>query len=371
MDNKHFIEFCNKINCDTYIKLKQYLWVQGVSLYTASQIAEYQNSLSELPLELLGIASALGTILLVSSEGEKYTKDITKIRELYKLFLEKYNYINRLFKLKNPIEIYTMFNCLLYDGYLSREKRFEFGCSKTKVSEIDLIHGSRILTGGGVCRHVATMLTDIMLTNNIESSNIVVYVDSSDENIVVNLLNKMFNEEGYTLDELLDYARETMNDEKKYNEFVKFIEKYIVYHGDRIEISRVKTGNKKEIRFGNHLITGSYQDGKAYYLDPTHQKIYHRVEDKLELYDKDYGIITIKNGSKFNNRNERKKLNEQLQTQYLSEAIEEEQRLVDKTKMIYSQNTDIFEQFYKDNNELYDEITNEMRKVRALQLKLK
>ena len=44
--------------------------------------------------------------------------------------------------------------------------------------------------------------------------------------------------------------------------------------------------------------------------------------------------------------------------------IEEEQKLVMDTKLLYGQNVDIFEQFYNDNHEIYNEISNRLVKIK-------
>ena len=45
-------------------------------------------------------------------------------------------------------------------------------------------------------------------------------------------------------------------------------------------------------------------------------------------------------------------------------SIEEEQELVLSTKKLCEQNMDIFEQFYDENIEIYDEISNRLEKIK-------
>lgn len=306
MDNKLFINMCNKINYDTYIKIKRYLAVQALSFGAASQIIEFQNPSDTLTLSLIGLASAVGASTLYELKGEQYTKDLSEIRELYKLFLEKYTNLNRAFSLENPIEIYTLFNYLLYGGYLSKNHKFRF--EEQKECKNPIIFGAIIFSGKGVCRHAASLLTDILSSYEISSYNLPVCLDHSESSVIERII-------------------------------------------------------------GNHLITASYYDGKAYYLDPTHKNIYSRIEEEILLYDKKYGSIPLYKTTMFNNNKERKELKQHLSNNYKCETKEEIKKLKNNAKKTYNKNRDIFEEFYKDNSELYDEVTNKMIKMRVLKTK--
>lgn len=367
MDNKLFISMCNKINCDTYEKIELALLAQGIGLYVASQYAAYQNYLSTIPLELACIGSTFGAIALMQANGEKYTKDIIKIKELYNEFIEKYNMLNKTFSLNNPVEIYTMFNYLLNKGYLSKDKIFNFKNDKEHVN--GGIYGARILTGNGVCRHTASLLTDILSSYDIEAYNLRVCLNIPK----INICAYVIDEEKYTLEELIEFAKEITSDEESLEYIINFIKKEVIDNKENIELSYKKTNSANIIRriLGNHLITTAYQNNKVYFLDPTHEKIYRKNQNRIELSDKEYGIILIKRDfdNFFNSKEENKCLKRKLKEKYSSETEEDIKRMVDKIQILCSQNIDIFEQFYQNNSELYYEITDKMKKIRTLKLK--
>lgn len=129
------------------------------------------------------------------SHGKNYAKDIIKIRELYQEFIKNYNKLNKAFDLSNPIQIYTMFNYLLYKGYLSKDKEFQF--SGKQARDINCLIGTNVIIGQAVCRHISAMLTDILNDYGIESSQLGVY--SIGYNININIIDKP----KYTKEELI------------------------------------------------------------------------------------------------------------------------------------------------------------------------
>lgn len=131
------------------------------------------------------------------SHGKNYTKDIIKIRELYQEFIKNYNKLNKAFDLSNPIQIYTMFNYLLYKGYLSKDKEFQF--SGKQARDINCLIGTNVIIGQAVCRHISAMLTDILNDYGIESSQLGVYSIGYNINININIIDKP----KYTKEELI------------------------------------------------------------------------------------------------------------------------------------------------------------------------
>ena len=115
-------------------------------------------------------------IYYIYSEEERlslHTKDIIEIRKLYNNLIKDYNKLNKIFDFQNPVEIYTLYNKMLYAGYLSKDKKFHFG--KDKVKDIMTIQGTNIINGEAVCRHIAQMLKDIYLDYGITSYDISVF----------------------------------------------------------------------------------------------------------------------------------------------------------------------------------------------------
>lgn len=110
------------------------------------------------------------------SNNKYLTKDVKLVRDLYQEFITNYNKLNKLFDLSNPIEIYTMFHYLLYKGYLSVDKNFMFSGKVAK--DIEGLFGVDVIAGKGVCRHISSMLVDILNNYGIESGLLSVYFRS-------------------------------------------------------------------------------------------------------------------------------------------------------------------------------------------------
>ena len=149
----------------------------------------------------------------------------------------------------------------------------------------------------------------------------------------------------YLIDELVD----------KRNKNIEFIE----------ELDDGKNILKR--KFANHSISYVYKDDKSYFLDPTQTRIYRMNENnKNTLYDSECDNIPISfissrvlNGSK-----NYLKMKKNLSKPNLSIALAEEETFIKETLDKCKNNMDIFEQFYNDNCELYDDISNKVLKIR-------
>ena len=129
------------------------------------------------------------------TNGEVHTKDVSQIRELYSYFINNYNKLNKIFDLNNPVEIYAMFNYLLYKGYLSKNKEFQFYDKETR--NLKGLRGVDVITGKAVCRNISSMLTDILNEYGIQSNLLGVY--SKQYIVNVNILEQ----QKYTKEELI------------------------------------------------------------------------------------------------------------------------------------------------------------------------
>lgn len=308
-------------------------------------------------LEYLSIATYLK---LICSHDKCCTKDIKQIRNLYQLFITSYNKLNKVFDLNDPIEIHTMFNYLLYKGYLSVDKNFEF--SKSEARDINGLLGVNVITGKSVCRHISAMLVDILNNYEIEASQLAVYYIRY--NININILKQP----KYTKEELIKWVQTNITDEQSYSFVMKYIEELVDKHNQSIELSTemVEDKNILERKIGNHAIAFAFKDGKSYYLDPTQARTYRmRENDKNILYDDRCDRIQIKFLSSIglNDYKDYLKMRERLSQQYLSITIEEEKQMIEQTITKCNDNIDIFEQFYNENSELYSDISSKILKI--------
>lgn len=120
----------------------------------------------------------------------------------------------------------------------------------------------------------------------------------------------------------------------------------------------IPSGDTKTIKTGNHKITTAVYQGNTYYLDPTQSRIYKPstiLEDYLSdtIAARDTKIIPSVN----------KKVIKTL-TQSCT-PFSEDQVYIDETELIYEQNRDVFEDFYREHQELYSDISSELSKIKV------
>lgn len=360
MENK-FKKLCGSINYNTYAALQKTFGISGIGFTLANELIIPQNTLLSSSVNI-GAYTLIATYLgLVWSHGINHTKDINQIKKLYYEFIKNYNKLNKVFDLNDPIQVYTMFNCLLYKGYLSKDKEFEFLGKQAR--DIDSLYGTNVIAGKAVCRHISAMLTDILKDYGIESSQLGVYSKNYSINITV------LEQPKYTKDDLVNWVRTHITDEKTYEFVMKLIEELVDKRNQSIEISAEMIDDKNPLKrkVGNHAITFAFKDEKSYFLDPTQARIYRMNEsDKNILFDEECDNIPIKTlpSMVLNNSQDYLRMRERLASQYPSVTKEEEMKMIRDTLALCDSNMDIFEQFYTENSELYDDISSKILKIR-------
>ncbi len=358
MEDK-FYQVCNKINYGTYQKIQNSF--ASIGFWTAiSNIFTEQYPMLNISLDIVYSASLVAYFGLLLSNAKFHTKDMSEIRTLYQQFIQNYNQMNKEFELNNPIQIYTMFNYLLYEGYLSKGKEFQF--SREEARDIIAIYGTNIFMGKGVCRHISSMFKDILNDYRIEAYNLGCYSRTYDVNINTTKQQK------YSYDELREWVKKHVIDERTncfLNAYIDEMEKQKKYAEFSYKQEEDKNPIKKMI--GNHVICCSRYNGEDYYLDPTQTRIYRLNPDSNTLFDNEEDSdMKIKQTSSIfgNNAKDYAKMKKMLANPNPSISLEEEQELVLETKKLCEQNMDVFEQFYNDNSEIYAEITNRLVKIK-------
>lgn len=254
-----------------------------------------------------------------------------------------------------------MFNYLLYKGYLSKNKEFQF--SGKQARDLKGLSGTEVITGKAVCRHISGMLTDILNGYGIESSQLGVY--SKNYSININILE----EQKHTKEELVNWVRMHITDEQTYEFVMKLIDELVDNRNQNIEISSEMIDDKNILKrkVGNHAISFAFKDGKSYFLDPTQTRIYRMKEsNEGTLYDSECDDIPMRLISSIvlNDSKDYLQMKKRLSNPGLSITAEEEQALVKATLDKCKNNMDIFEQFYVDNYELYDDISSKVLNIR-------
>lgn len=359
MKDSKFEKLCETVDYNTYMKLQQSLGLSSSLSFLGFSIAN--NLIPQYPItDSIGVVNIilLSTYIRLSiPSGKQNTKDIKQIKQLYNEFLNNYNNLNKIFDLNNPVEIYTMFNYLLSKGYLSKDKVFDFSDEQTR--NLKNLLGVEVITGKGVCRHVSGMLTDILNASGIKSESIGVY--AKEYNMHLNIID----EQKYTKEELINWARENAKNEQDYERFKQIIEEFYNANIKNIEFSpSTNDATVLEKIFGNHAISFALKDEKSYFLDPTREMIYRMDKSKKILCDENGNNVSTRlipsillGNSKTYFEMRKKIFNPSISTL-------EEQAFIEKTLDKCKDNMDIFEQFYASNSELYDDISNKVLNIR-------
>ena len=366
MDEK-LKKLCGLINYNSYKTIEKVFTISTIGFPTFNMFMEYKSLYSNIGcLAIEGILVLTNFWLYVSS-GESYTKDVKEINKLYNEFIVNYNKLNKTFELSNPIELYAIYNYLLYNGYLSVNKTFEF--SQKMVQDINLVLGIDIINGHGVCRHISSMFVDILNNFGIDAYQLGVYSQDVNLNSInVNVLDC----QKYTKDYLISWVKTYITDEKAYKQVMDVITELVDEKHLNIEIvpDIIKDKNPFLRIFGNHDITLAVKDGKSYYLDPTQEKIYRLNAKKDYTLSSPLNIdVPIMKGLALwlcncSDPKYYSKIKEIIESKYPSVSLEEERELINKTKDKYTNNIDILEHFYNENKGLYEEISSRMLKLK-------
>lgn len=362
--NKLFLKGCNFINYKTYNNIKN-------SVLVSSGVV----GLSNMTLFFMGYDNYLGYlaalfyfsyIYLQTTKGENYTKDVNELRKLYNEFIKNYNKMNKDFSNNNPISIYTMFNYLLNNGYLSKDKKFN--CKNGEFYNLNAVLGSDVICGNGVCRHIASMLTDILNDYGIPSINTICYLPNYNFEFVY------VNKKDYSRDENMSIISKYVSSRE---ECKKIIDKFIFLEEMGIYLSvkyiPSKFHGRRLDRIGNHLITYSLHDNKSYYLDSTLFSIYRLQEFKNGILCNNSNKNIFLRKEQFYRMNnlsdkEIKTFIKKMEIYQDSISLLEEDRIIKETKDICDNNMDIFDKFYNDNYELYKEISNKLSKIKKREM---
>ena len=170
----------------------------------------------------------------------------------------------------------------------------------------------------------------------------------------------------YIKEELTNWVQTHITDEQPYSIAMEYIEELVDKRGQNIELSTKMIEYLKR-KLGNHAITFSVKDGKSYYLDSTQVRIYRMSEDdKNVLYDDEYDSIPIKLWSSIslNGSKDYLRISEKLSQQYPSITREKEKQIIRQTIIDCKNNMDIFEQFYNENGDLYNDISSKLLKIK-------
>ena len=297
MNNNIIDEFYKNISINTYNNISKSTFL---TMLSSSFIDILSNNTAFYGyLDNVTYVCALLLCLLVFPKSNIKTKELIEIKNLYNEFLNNYKNLNDTFGNIEPYSIYKMYINTLYNGYLSKNKSFNL--LDKDYNEFYSLFAINIFNGSGVCRHISSMLCDILNKSNIESYNLSCYLDD-DSGVLLKIIGNHlityanFNNMDYYLDATL---RETY----------KRNGNYILNNHNNLKIT------SKKINIDN-----------AFFKFSNYDKIYNpKLFECNNSLDDNIKIEIFKN--------------------------------VDK---IFKENIDIFEKFYNENKEIYESISNKV-----------
>lgn len=327
----------NNISYNTNEKIKKINQILAqVGVISVAAFPLYNTTLEYLIVSIINTLNIAYSLLSLNSE--EYTKEVQQIKKLYQELLEEYIKLNKKLELKNPVELYTLYNKMLYDGYLSKDKNFHFG--DEEVRDIQGIYPANIINGEAVCRHISEMLKDIYTTYGIEGNTLSVFqisnyeVEEKEEEIL-NIINKICEENKKLEIPIVDLIYKY---EEELNKYYKY-----------------DTKNSKK---ANHRITTAVYKGNTYYLDPTQSRIYKPSNISKDCLIDELAVRDIKIIPSINKKN--------IKTLTSSfTPFSKDQSYIEETIKKYEHNKDITERFYQENKELYSDISSELSKIKV------
>lgn len=334
MENRLSAKLMNKINYNSY-KIIQEIGLPSSAVNIFSSFLFSSEPTISNTLLLAGLCQ-LGLTTLLRTGELKDLKDIKEIRDIYDNVIKNYIKVNKIFDLNTPVELYTMFDYCLHNGYLSRNK--EYKARLDNVKDVMPIIGSNILAGKGVCRHISCMFRDVLNEAGFENEILGVYLG-----------------EGFILDYLKNKISSVIDEEE--------------LSRAKIQLEQRTSNNDyllKNQDDANHVINFVTHDGQKYFLDATNSRMYNlNPERDLSLCDNydEFIKIYFESSLCYNRKCDLDELRRQILFYSENQQENEEKRIA--TFSICKTNTDLFEKFYRENQEAYDEVSEKLARIKV------
>ena len=275
------------------------------------------------------------------------SKEFLMTSKLYNSIVRDYLKLNSSLELNSPIEISSGFSYAYKNGYLSKEHHYKY--ITKNINENMSLLGATIMTGGGCCRHSSSFLNEVFKKLHIKSYR--VYTGMNTKRYKTHYVLKDNIRDHKALKELLFLLRSDLDSEtleqiinEKYSGLVK----------------RITTSSWKYPKHNiptNHVINVVVYKGKVYYVDSTNDTFYNYSQyDDLLISDEDFQNII-----KFDDNNNyiKKKLSSILKLSQTSQ--EDNMKLFNKTRIICEDNKDLFENFYREHKDVYEEVNDKIK----------
>lgn len=287
---------------------------------------------------------------------DKLADDYKELEQLYKTVVDNTIELMEELNINDPVSIFSTYVYMYRHGYLSHNKTFT---SNFNTKDLGNIGGVDIIRGKGVCRTIASFLTDLYLQKGYDASSLAVA-----SKMAISHIEKLGNSHS----ENKEMKSSLFNIKKEYDESGQLINAVLNINLAAPSISTLQSF----IPSNNHLIT-TVTDGKRNFVfDPTHDGFLQKGSGNRLLVSNDpkYYMYFYKGGHLLNKSLGQIKaanirtLNEQFRMPTIS--YDEYKEIYMETLRICRENTEMFDSFYRDNASIYDEIYDYMENVSGL-----
>lgn len=320
------------------LRLILFIAAYGSSIISRMSGNDINNFLSSYNLSLEEIRKNLFILEDLAIVGAGWMEFVAKEhKEIKTNYEEIIHSAGDLFKTvevsNNPVKSFALYVYLYRNGYLSCNHKF---CYSFSCKDFARLTGADVITGKAVCRGISSMFTDICKENGMDASNVPVKVNP-----------KRFN----GLQELCPTDLRSEN----VNSFEEIFSKISPY-----------------IPLGNHVTTHLAHNGIKYDFDPTNDifltekngRLY--ISDSSKYYishDRIFGFIPLLLGQfNFDIRCGLGIKDTNLPTITHDEYV----KLYQEALKMIKDNLDVFEKFYQENNDRYQEIASTANKQHSL-----
>ena len=322
MEKNEFLEkIMQNVSITDYEQVKKYFYYMSLGSCTYGVIKGGVDP-SRLPVSFV-CASIFASLhlLMRNSKAMYYTKEALEAKKIYDEIIKNYNLLNGIFSLNDPVAIYAMFSYALHNGYLSLNKKYT--SNPKYVMDLPNANGIGVVTNNNLERHNAFMFSDVLRKSGIYS----------------NVLGVTFSDDLFlSLEDMVSFATVGIDNES--------------FSKEDFDISQVFNCSMK------HVLTYALSDGKQYFFDPTLRTIFKPSETEPFTLLKENAQVDIDMPftKKLISKKEYLELKKELSRQMQNTSIQSDNKIIYNTNLLCNNNRDIFEKFYYDNEELYEEI---------------
>ena len=247
------------------------------------------------------------------------SKEYIAMQYSYRLVLEELLKLFEKMGWDNEMQLFSGYSYMLRNGFFSREHKFYYSDDADWC--LDFL-GSNVMLGEGNCKHINGMLTDLLGIKGKQVCNLAMFIKG----------NEKFS---FLCEDLILELESEEAQEKLYGS---------------------ETANEKQLQWarknGNHLVTGYTDDEHSYIMDAMNN-VFFQVDKNLNVSHcgQQFDIFY----RSFLNHGVPMKLSDFLKP---SSPDLLDGRLIDYYSVLdmCPECTDIFEGFYQEHRELYDEV---------------